>query len=181
MTNAVRLLGALAGLVVSCITLAKYVDGVSLKDSVDRGLAYASWSAVAVWPVIFVAQILNANGGFKALAKPVFAVGVVVLALIGTAWGFASRAMAGDDFSASVMGFAMLAIFGGVEAFAAFKRLRPKKCLDCYESVKQAARVCKHCGYRFEPPLATDARASPTADPQVDEESASRAVALRRE
>jgi hypothetical protein len=29
----------------------------------------------------------------------------------------------------------------------------PKPCPDCAELVRAEARVCKHCGYRFAPPL----------------------------
>jgi hypothetical protein len=39
-----------------------------------------------------------------------------------------------------------------------FRRLgdtRVKRCPDCAENVRSAARVCRYCGHRFEPPVST--------------------------
>ena len=36
-----------------------------------------------------------------------------------------------------------------------------RQCPDCAEVVSVRARVCKHCGYRWKPPLADDMRYSP--------------------
>lgn len=39
-----------------------------------------------------------------------------------------------------------------------FRRLgdvRVKRCPDCAENVRGAARVCRYCGHRFDPPVST--------------------------
>jgi hypothetical protein len=46
-----------------------------------------------------------------------------------------------------------------------------KVCPDCAEEIKQAARVCRYCGYRFEPEIdevnsgAGEAASAPTIAP----------------
>ena len=51
-----------------------------------------------------------------------------------------------------------LAMLGGwilaghnVASFEPNSTARTKACPDCAETILEAARVCKHCGHRFEP------------------------------
>jgi len=53
------------------------------------------------------------------------------------------------------LGAALIVVAGAMVAFSKPLGTQPvegiKQCPDCAETVQAAARVCKHCGYRFEP------------------------------
>ncbi len=71
------------------------------------------------------------------LGAPELIVIAVILAILAAAavavvWIFAAIVRRGDASSSSTPGHAQ------------------KKCPDCAEFVRMEARVCKHCGYRFD-------------------------------
>ena len=71
------------------------------------------------------------------LGAPELIVIAVILAILAAAavavvWIFVALARRGDASSSSMPGQAQ------------------KKCPDCAEFVRMEARVCKHCGYRFD-------------------------------
>jgi hypothetical protein len=141
------LLGAIVALLAFGITYGKTVDPLTALGMV--GLAY-----LASGPVVL--YIIYRGGREDELSYP------FPLLLLGMIPSYALLAwyMSSVDWS---MHAVVLLVFGGIALLALPPSLiglailryreRHKTCPECANEVLSAARVCQHCGYRWQPPL----------------------------
>jgi hypothetical protein len=146
--SALRLL-TVAGLVITVITgLAAIVDWIaSTKPAVDvlskaaqfagsLGLGYVTLMALILLPVTrWVWE--------RVVFISVLALGVVGMYALVIRWE--ERALQWIGIPVLALGLLTIAQIVVDEKIAA----RQKICPDCAETVKQAAKLCKHCGHRF--------------------------------
>jgi uncharacterized protein UPF0547 len=91
---------------------------------------------------------------FRWYTVPYFLLGVVWLAGVVAATGdfFTDEPFRRSFLLPGAIFFGTVLVFAIPLAVAKARRSR-KQCPDCAETVKAAARVCRHCGYQWEAPF----------------------------
>jgi Uncharacterised protein family UPF0547 len=111
----------------------------------------------SVWIIVIIWLALDrARPGRYRVRWFVVIVALVIVLEIATVWVVEKRA--DEPETNYIEGYAFVAL-SAIPIFVLGYRLYKethKQCLDCAETVKGNARVCRHCGYRFMPQL-TDA------------------------
>jgi hypothetical protein len=152
-----KVLGAL-GLVIGLVTGFGTIVGWIVSDSFGDTVLTALWLAGILFAI--AACVLGAVEVAKALRGPLMiriafglVAGILLLLGIGTFWS--SSLLGGSWFFVGLGCTALLsgASFGAdwaLDEYDVYKKSRIE-CPDCAETVKSRARVCRCCGYRFQP------------------------------
>lgn len=163
-----KLLGGAATLVGAVTGIGTIVGWASSSESfADVATTAAGWAGMAYLAITGLLALVLAAApahGVKAAvsdtklagravwqARLVLATGALAFALILVSADFDPDAFTG-------FGFVALGLVVLIVAVVAWERRatapsRRQQCPDCAEWVKTEARVCRHCGYRFAPPL----------------------------
>jgi hypothetical protein len=140
---------SLAALVSAAVALGRTVAGAPLWHAIYESAGWLGAVYVAASGATFAGMALKRR-------RFIVATLIAVVAVYFT-WVLAHYVSLSANkiygAAVSVVGLAMVLWSYGDAMASRFKAAR-KICPDCCETIKSEANVCKHCGYRFSPPVA---------------------------
>lgn len=177
MAKAVGALSALVGLVTGTITLVSLGNNRSFLNATTSalqatGFYWWSFGSIVVLGVIFlqgsgppprvIQWVIRPFSDMERESTKTFYVMIVPVLLgwcvgyvLGAGWVIFQESLNEVESDALIMGYIAICAslwFASVWLFSRHQRSR-RRCPECAEVVKSAARVCRYCGYRFHPPV----------------------------
>jgi hypothetical protein len=143
--TAAVVVGAIVGLVTGVGTLVAWASSDSLAEALNRMLPIGGVVATGLLAATYIRDGIRSPETGRGVAGGILAVlGALLLATGGV------RAFAGIGFAALL--FAPIGIGVSYWQAAVAARAARKRCPDRAEDVKDAARVCRYCGWRLASP-----------------------------